>query len=174
MLIDQTYSAQPSPAMISESPRSLENGFSEPDARLVPLRRTLASPFYSDSKRSNASQSRRSSLLSATSRRSSVSPGAKLYFAIARDSPNEVASLLENGEATAHEQLGPEDALTFAANNRQLQRRGEIVSLLISHGADLASITRTNQEPEENQEPELDPYIESVLHQIFLQVLTSH
>lgn len=88
-----------------------------------------------------------------------------MYFAIASDSPSEVASLLENGQVTANERMGPQDALAFAAGNHRLQRRGEIVSLLVSHGADIASVVGSHPESDEQasagEKPlPIDPYIE--------------
>jgi hypothetical protein len=108
---------------------------------------------------------------SVLSRRSSVSassalPESRLFFAIARDSPAEVARLLEEGEAKATDECGPHSALVFAARNEKLQNRGEIVATLLAHGADPSELDPPSRKSSIDdkmsivEEQELDPYIQ--------------
>ena len=71
-----------------------------------------------------------------------------LFFAIAASQPEEVARLLQTGEANANETVGPEDmrALEFAVeslkdgNEGDLSKKEEIVTTLLSYGADPSAV----------------------------------
>ena len=108
---------------------------------------------------------------STTSRRSSISaasalPESRLFFAIARDSPAEVAKLLAEGEAKATDECGPQSALVFAARNERLQNRGEIVATLLAYGADPSELDPPSRKSSIDDEispvveQELDPYVQ--------------
>jgi ATP-dependent Clp protease ATP-binding subunit ClpA len=72
----------------------------------------------------------------------------RLFFAIASSQPEEVARLLQTGEADANETVGPEDmhALAFAVeslkeeNECDLSKKEEIVTTLLSYGADPSAV----------------------------------
>ncbi|KAG9076599.1 hypothetical protein FS749_011586 [Ceratobasidium sp. UAMH 11750] len=65
-----------------------------------------------------------------------------LFFAIAKNSAQEVERLLQEGEVQPNDKAGPEDlpALAFALANEQLSDKTQIVKSLLSHGADPASV----------------------------------
>lgn len=65
-----------------------------------------------------------------------------LFFAIAKNSAQEVERLLQVGEAKPNDKAGPEDlpALAFALANEQLTDKTQIVKSLLSHGADPSSV----------------------------------
>jgi hypothetical protein len=96
----------------------------------------------------------------------STLPDNRLFFAIARDSPKAVARLLDEGEAKATDECGPQSALVFAARNDKLKNRGEIVATLLAYGADPSELdppgSRASVKDKEASSPEqeLDPYIQ--------------
>ncbi|KAG8731753.1 hypothetical protein FRC11_002544, partial [Ceratobasidium sp. 423] len=65
-----------------------------------------------------------------------------LFFAIAKNSAQEVERLLQDGEVKPNDKAGPEDlpALAFALANEQLSDKTQIVKSLLSHGADPSSV----------------------------------
>ncbi|KAF8753950.1 hypothetical protein RHS01_06579 [Rhizoctonia solani] len=65
-----------------------------------------------------------------------------LFFAIAKNSAQEVERLLQDGEVKPNDKAGPEDlpALAFALANEQLTDKTQIVKSLLSHGADPSSV----------------------------------
>ncbi|KAG8776075.1 hypothetical protein FRC12_001112 [Ceratobasidium sp. 428] len=65
-----------------------------------------------------------------------------LFFAIAKNSAQEVERLLQEGEVQPNDKAGPDDlpALAFALSNEQLSDKTQIVKSLLSHGADPASV----------------------------------
>ncbi|KAG8736005.1 hypothetical protein FRC10_009888 [Ceratobasidium sp. 414] len=65
-----------------------------------------------------------------------------LFFAIAKNSAQEVERLLQEGEVQPNDKAGPEDlpALAFTLANEQLSDKTQIVKSLLSHGADPASV----------------------------------
>ncbi|KAF8602280.1 P-loop containing nucleoside triphosphate hydrolase protein [Ceratobasidium sp. AG-I] len=65
-----------------------------------------------------------------------------LFFAIAKNSAQEVERLLQIGEVQPNDKAGPEDlpALAFTLANEQLTDKTQIVKSLLSHGADPASV----------------------------------
>jgi hypothetical protein len=82
-----------------------------------------------------------------------------LFFAIAGDSPEDVSSLLRNGDSSPNETCGHHTALAFAASNHKLVNRGAIVAVLLAHGAnpsDLESLTDSSRDTP----VKLDPYIQ--------------
>ncbi|CAE6540386.1 unnamed protein product [Rhizoctonia solani] len=65
-----------------------------------------------------------------------------LFFAIAKNSAQEVERLLQDGEVKPNDKAGPEDlpALAFTLANEQLSDKTQIVKSLLSHGADPSSV----------------------------------
>ena len=75
-----------------------------------------------------------------------ATPRPTLIFAIASDDPAEVRRVLESGEASPNDDVGPQSALMFALTSRQLKNRTEMVKLLLAYGADPASVKRMSGE----------------------------
>ncbi|QRV80448.1 AAA domain protein [Ceratobasidium sp. AG-Ba] len=65
-----------------------------------------------------------------------------LFFAIAKNSAQEVERLLQEGEVEPNDKAGPDDlpALAFTLANEQLTDKTQIVKSLLSHGADPSSV----------------------------------
>ncbi len=75
-----------------------------------------------------------------------ATPRPTLIFAIASDDPAEVRRVLESGEASPNDDVGPQSALAFALTSGQLKHRTEIVKLLLAYGANPASVKTMGSE----------------------------
>ncbi|KAI0086374.1 P-loop containing nucleoside triphosphate hydrolase protein [Irpex rosettiformis] len=78
-----------------------------------------------------------------------ATPRPTLLFAIASDDPAEVRRVLESGDASPNDDVGPQSALAFALTSGQLKNRTEMVKLLLAYGADPASVKRIGAEEDE-------------------------
>jgi hypothetical protein len=67
-----------------------------------------------------------------------------LMFAIASDDIAEVKRVLESGEASPNDAVGPQTALEFALTNDQLLNKMEIVKTLLAYGADPRVVKQPN------------------------------
>ncbi|KAG6817779.1 hypothetical protein H0H87_003187 [Tephrocybe sp. NHM501043] len=65
-----------------------------------------------------------------------VTPKPTLIFAIASDDVKQVRQVLESGDASPNDAVGPQSALAFALTNDQLTHKMEIVKTLLAFGAD--------------------------------------
>ncbi|KAI0705922.1 P-loop containing nucleoside triphosphate hydrolase protein [Cytidiella melzeri] len=72
-----------------------------------------------------------------------ATPRPTLLFAIASDDIAEVRRVLESGEASPNDDVGPQSALAFALTSGQLRNKTEIVKLLLAHGANPSSVKAT-------------------------------
>lgn len=68
-------------------------------------------------------------------------------FAIASDDPDAVRTVLERGDVSPNDDVGPQSALAFALTNDRLQNRVEIVKALLSYGADPAALRDPTRNP---------------------------
>ncbi|KAI0340034.1 P-loop containing nucleoside triphosphate hydrolase protein [Trametopsis cervina] len=69
-----------------------------------------------------------------------ATPRPTLIFAIASDNVEEVRRVLQTGEASPNDDVGPQSALAFALTSNQLKHKAEMVKLLLAHGADPSSL----------------------------------
>ncbi|KZT02344.1 P-loop containing nucleoside triphosphate hydrolase protein [Laetiporus sulphureus 93-53] len=69
-----------------------------------------------------------------------ATPRPTLMFALASDNVEEVRRVLESGEATPNDIVGPQSALAFTLTSNQLKHRMEMVKLLLAYGADPSSL----------------------------------
>jgi len=69
-----------------------------------------------------------------------ATPRPTLLFAIASDNVEEVRRVLESGEASPNDDVGPQSALAFTLTSKQLKHKTEIVKLLLAHGANPSSL----------------------------------
>ncbi|PVG02762.1 hypothetical protein CPB86DRAFT_541392 [Serendipita vermifera] len=95
----------------------------------------------------------------------------KLFFAIASNQPEQVSKLLANGDASPNETVGPQDmhALAFAVDNMNhgnpadLPKMEEIVTTLLSYGADPNAIGKKASGVTEEQKQGVNPLIDYFL-----------
>lgn len=69
-----------------------------------------------------------------------ATPRPTLLFAIASDNVDEVRRVLEAGEASPNDDVGPQSALAFTLTSNQLKHKTEMVKLLLAHGANPSSL----------------------------------
>lgn len=79
-------------------------------------------------------------------------PKPTLMFAIASDDVNQVRQVLESGDASPNDAVGPQSALAFTLTNDKLANKLEIVKTLLAYGAD-PKVAKTIQVP---TQPPLD------------------
>ncbi|KAI0062355.1 P-loop containing nucleoside triphosphate hydrolase protein [Artomyces pyxidatus] len=68
-------------------------------------------------------------------------------FAIASDDPSEVRRVLDRGDVSPNETVGPQSALAFALTNERLVRKMDIVKTLLAYGADPAALRNPEFNP---------------------------
>ncbi|TDL24895.1 P-loop containing nucleoside triphosphate hydrolase protein [Rickenella mellea] len=101
------------------------------------------------SQRSSTLSVPRSTSVASTSRShvTSIStPRPTLLFAIASDDVSQVRRVLEAGDASPNDQVGPQSALAFTLMNEQLKQKDKIARTLLAYGADPSSLDASEEE----------------------------
>ena len=74
-----------------------------------------------------------------------ATPRPTLMFAIASDDVEQVRQVLESGDASPNEFVGPQSALAFTLTNDQLVHKMQIVKTLLAFGADPKVVTTVKE-----------------------------